>query len=450
MFTVGGSPILHDGCWMALALQDNKGYNEQEIVVERPDSSRRTALAHANPFCDESGRVVGAVNILVDITDRKRAEDAVRESDRRKSEFLAMLSHELRNPLAPLRNGLQIMRLTRHDGTSEQPLSMMERQLAQMVHLIDDLLDLSRISNGKIELRRGPVDLAMAVTDAVETSRPLIQDRGHKLTVTLPPKPVEVDGDRTRLAQVFANLLTNSAKYTEPGGRIWLTLEQQGSDVIVSVKDNGAGIAQEKLDAVFEMFTQLDRSLERSEGGLGIGLNLVRGLIEMHGGRVEGHSDGPSKGSEFVVRLPVLLSPGRTSQPNDEESGRTLRSTSYRILVVDDNKDGADSLAMMLRIMGHDTRTAHDGVTALEAAETFRPDVMLLDIGLPKLNGYEVARRIRAQPWGAGVILIAQTGWGQESDKALSKDAGFNFHMVKPVDPSALQKLLAGLLLTPA
>jgi signal transduction histidine kinase/CheY-like chemotaxis protein len=434
---------------MALALQENQGYNEQEIVVERPDGSRRTALAHANPFCDESGRVVGAVNILVDITERKRAEDAVRESDRRKGEFLAMLSHELRNPLAPLRSGLHILRLTRHDAEDDHPLAMMERQLAQVVHLIDDLLDLSRIARGKIELRRGRIDLAVAVNDAVETSRPLVQERGHDLAVHLPPRPVYVDGDRTRLAQVFANLLTNAAKYTQPGGRIGLTVEPQGSDVVVSVRDNGVGIPPDKLEAIFEMFTQVDREGERSQGGLGIGLNLVQGLVEMHGGWVEAHSDGPGRGSEFVVRLPVQLAPGRP-QAEDGEGGDRPRCTPYRILVVDDNRDGANSLAMLLRLMGHDTRTAHDGLEALTAARTFRPEVMLLDIGLPKLNGHEVARRLRAQPWGQGMVLIAQTGWGQEVDKCRSKEAGFNFHLVKPIDPAALEKLLAGLLLAPA
>ncbi|MFL5243138.1 MAG: ATP-binding protein [Gemmataceae bacterium] len=435
---------------MALALQDNNGYNEQEIIVERPDGTRRTALAHANPFFDESGKVIGAVNILVDITERKRDEEALKESDRRKSEFLAMLSHELRNPLAPLRNGMQILRLTRADGEADKPLSIMERQLEQMVHLIDDLLDLSRIANGKIELRKCGMDLVLAVKDAVETSRPLILERRHKLTVGLPPKPVWVDGDRNRLAQVFANLLNNSARYTEPGGHIRLAVEQQGSDVVVSVKDDGAGIPEEKVDAIFEMFTQVDRDLERSQGGLGIGLNLVRGLVEMHGGRVEACSDGPGKGSEFIVRLPVLLSPGKRPRPGEGEGSEKERSSPYRILVVDDNKDGADSLGMMLRIMGHDTHTAYDGVEALKTAEAFRPEVVLLDIGLPKLNGYEVARQIREAPWGESMVLIAQTGWGQEEDKCRSKEAGFNFHMVKPIDPGALEKLLAGLLLTPA
>ncbi len=437
---------------MALALQENQGYNEQEIVIERPDGSRRTALAHANPCYDESGRVVGAVNILVDITDRKRAEDALRESDRRKSEFLAMLAHELRNPLAPLRNGLQIMRLANHNGAAvERAQGMMERQLGHMVRLIDDLLDLSRITNGKIELRKERIDLAAAVKDAVETSRPLIEASGHELTVTLPPQPVFVDADRTRLAQVFANLLNNSARYTKRGGHVWLTVERQGSDVVVRVKDNGVGIPADLLPKVFEMFTQANRSLERSQGGLGIGLSLVRGLVEMHGGRVEAHSDGPGKGSEFVVRLSVLLSSVRGPRERGEGDGTPGScSSKCRVLVVDDNKDSAKSLSLMLQIMGYDARMAYDGLEAVDIAAAFRPAVVLLDIGLPRLSGYDACRRIREQPWGEGMVLIAQTGWGQEEDKCQAKEAGFNFHMVKPLDPAALEKLLSGLLLAPA
>jgi len=434
---------------MALALQEHEGYNEEEIVVERPDGSRRVALAHANPFYDEAGRVVGAVNVLVDITERQRAEDAEREASRRKSEFLAMLSHELRNPLAPLRNGLQIMRLADDRAALVQARTMMERQLGQMVRLIDDLLDLSRIAQGKIELRKQRIDLATVVRDAVETSGPFIEACGHELTVALPPRTVYVDADRTRLAQVFVNLLHNSTKYTPPGGRIGLTVEAQGSDVVVKVQDNGIGISADTLPKIFDMFAQVDRSLDRSQGGMGIGLSLVRGLVEMHGGRVEVHSDGPGRGSEFIVRLSVLLSPGRGRQEEGAD-GCPRCSSVYRILVVDDNRDSADSLAMLLKIMGHDTRTAYDGLKAVESAAAFRPHVVLLDIGLPKLNGHAACRRIREQLGGEGMVLIALTGWGQEEDKCHSKEAGFNFHMVKPVDPAELEKLLAGLLLVPA
>jgi signal transduction histidine kinase len=435
---------------MALALRDGKEYNGLEIVIERPDGSCWTALAHANPFHDESGAVVGAVNVLVDITERKQAEDAVREADRRKSEFLATLAHELRNPLAPIRNGLQIIRLANHDEAAVQVArAMMERQVAHMVRLIDDLLDLSRITNGKIELRKERIELAAAVQDAVEAVRPCMEASGHELTITLPTKPVYVDGDRTRLAQIFANLLNNSAKFTEQGGHIRLTVEWQGSDVVVSVKDNGIGIPADMLPQIFNMFTQVDRSLDRSQGGLGIGLSLVRGLVEMHGGRVEAHSAGLGAGSEFIVRLPVMLSQVRRSGKKDRESDEINAGSVRRILIVDDYEDSAICLGLMLKIMGHETLTAHDGLEAVEAAATFRPDVMLLDIGLPKMNGYEVCRRIREQPWGERMVLIALSGWGQEEDKLRSKEAGFNFHMVKPVDPAALEKLLAGLLLTP-
>ena len=366
-----------------------------------------------------------------------------RESDRRKDEFLAILAHELRNPLAPIRNGLQIMRLGKGDPEAiEQARAMMERQLGQMVHLVDDLLDLSRISRGKIELRKERVELSMIVQRAVETSRPLIEANCHELTITVPPGPVYVDADVTRVAQVFSNLLNNAAKYTERGGRVQLGVQRRGGEVVVSVKDNGVGIPVHMLPRVFEMFTQVDRNLERSQGGLGIGLSIVKRLVEMHGGSVGVESDGPGMGSEFVVRLPVVLS---VAQPNggDEVPGRP--SSRRRILVVDDNVDAAMSLAMMLKLMGNEAKTAHDGLEALDVAEAFRPDLILLDIGMPRLNGHETAKRIRERPWGKGVMLVALTGWGQEEDRRKSDEAGFDSHMVKPVEPAAVEKLLANL-----
>ncbi len=450
LFSTDGSLMPHNECWMAMALQKNQGFNEREVVVERPDGTQCTVLAYANPIYDESDRLIGAVNILVDITDRKRAEAAERDASRRKSEFLAILAHELRNPLAPIRNGLQIMRLAEDDkAAGAMARAMMERQLGQMARLIDDLLDLSRIANGKIELRKQRIDLMSAVQDAVETSGQLIEAAGHEFTVSVPPRPVYVEADRTRLAQVFANLLNNSAKFTPHGGHVRLAVEQQGSDVVVKVCDNGVGIPVDMLSTIFDMFTQVDHSLERSQGGLGIGLNLVRGLVEMHGGRVEVNSDGPGTGSEFVVRLPVSLTPGREHR-QDGKDGCSRCPSSYRILVVDDNRDSADSLSMLLELMGHDTRTAYDGFEAVTTATAFRPEVVLLDIGLPKLNGYDACRRIREQPRGEAVVIIALTGWGQDEDKCRSKEAGFNFHMVKPVDPAALEKLLAGLLMFPS
>ncbi len=393
---------------------------------------------------DAHGEPIGLRGTVQDITARKQAEEALQEADRRKDEFLATLAHELRNPLAPLRNGLQVMKLTRGNAeAAEQSRAMMERQLGQMVRLIDDLLDVSRISRGKITLRKERVELASVVQQAVETSRPLIDAQEHRLSVSVPPEPIYVDADVTRLAQVFANLLNNAAKYTEPGGRIALRIERQGGEAVVSVRDTGVGIPGHVLPNLFQMFMQVDRSLERSQGGLGIGLSIVKRLTEMHGGSVEARSDGHGKGSEFIVRLPVVLSPsaGRRSEGDGGAAGHGARR---RILVVDDNRDAAASLAMVLRLMGNETQTAHDGLEALQVAEAFRPEIVLLDIGMPKLNGYDTARRMREQPWGRNTMLIALTGWGQEEDRRRSQEAGFDTHMTKPVDPAVLEKLLAG------
>jgi PAS domain S-box-containing protein len=407
------------------------------------DGSERTVDFILLPIKDEAGRVMFLAPTGTDITDRKRAEEALQQSDRRKDEFLATLAHELRNPLAPIRNGLQIMRLGKGDPeASEQARTMMERQLGQMVHLVDDLLDLSRISRGKIELRKERVELAKVIQQAVETSRPLIEASGHDLTITVPPGPVYVDADVTRLAQVFSNLLNNAAKYTEQGGRVQLAVQRRGGEVVVSVKDNGVGIPAHMLPKVFEMFTQVDRNLERSQGGLGIGLSIVKRLVEMHGGSVGVESDGPGMGSEFVVRLPVVLA---VAQPSGGDDEPTRPSSRRKVLVVDDNKDAAMSLAMMLKLMGNEAKTAHDGLEALDVAAMFRPDLILLDIGMPRLNGHETARRIREQPWSKGVLLVALTGWGQEEDRRRSDEAGFDSHMVKPVEPAALAKLLANL-----
>jgi CheY-like chemotaxis protein len=317
---------------------------------------------------------------------------------------------------------------------------MMERQLTHMVRLVDDLLDLSRISRGKIELRRERVELVKVIQQAVETSRPVIDERNHELQLELTEQSIYVDADVTRLAQVFSNLLNNAAKYTEPGGRICLSAHRQDTDVWVSVRDSGIGIPSEMLPKVFEMFTQVDQNLERSQGGLGIGLSIVKRLVEMHGGSVEAHSDGHQQGSEFLVRLPVVLTVGPSRDAADRDSGG---ASTCRVLVVDDNVDAAVSLTIMLRLMGHESQTAHDGHEALEKAASFRPRLVLLDLGMPRLNGYDTARHIRQAPWGKQMVLVALTGWGQEEDRRKSREAGFDAHLVKPIDPGTLEQLLA-------
>jgi PAS domain S-box-containing protein len=430
-----------------------KGHGEVEVRFRHFKSGEARWMAYkVLTLTDDGGQAIALATVSQDVTERRRLEDGLRrlaaelsQADRRKDEFLAMLAHELRNPLAPIRNALQVIRFSHDKKANEQAQSMMGRQLAQMVRLVDDLLDVSRISRGTLELRKERVRLSAVVTSAVETSRPMIDYLGHKLTVTLPNETIIVDADLTRLAQVFSNLLNNSAKYMDRGGHIRLTAERRGSDVVVSVKDTGIGIAADHLPRIFEMFSQVECSLERSQGGLGIGLTLVKRLVEMHGGVIDARSDGLGTGAEFAVRLPVVVGATEGLTAPSENDEPSAPKSSLRILIVDDNRDGADSLVMLLRIMGNDTRTAYDGQQGVDAAEEFRPDVILLDIGLPKLNGYEACRRIREQPWGKSVLLIAVTGWGQEDDRQRSREAGFDHHMVKPVDPRALMKLLAGL-----
>jgi PAS domain S-box-containing protein len=410
-------------------------------VLIAKNGTERPIADSAAPIRHRDGSVAGVVLVFRDVTEQRRMEAALREADRRKDEFLATLAHELRNPLAPIRTGLQVLRLAKEPATAEQVHEMMERQIGQMVRLVDDLLDISRISRNKLELRKARIPLASVIDNAVETARPHIDAKGQTLTVTLPPQPVYLDADLTRLAQVFWNLLNNSAKYTDPGGRIELSAERQDSAVIVTVRDTGIGIPSEALGRLFTIFAQVDQSLERSQGGLGIGLALVKGLVEMHGGTIEAHSAGTGQGSTFIVRLPAAPDPPQAEKPLTAP-GRA-EADRRRVLVVDDNRDAAASLAMMLSLMGHDIRTAQDGLEAVELAEAFVPDVLLLDIGLPKLNGYDACRRIREQPWGKNIFIVAVTGWGQEEDRRRSQEAGFDQHLVKPVDQAPLERLLA-------
>jgi PAS domain S-box-containing protein len=397
---------------------------------------------------DDDGRAMAFATVSQDVTERRLLQENLRklaadlsEVDRRKNQFLATLAHELRNPLAPLSNMLQVLKRTGERGPAfPQALAIMERQLGQLVRLVDDLLDLSRITHDRLELRKSRVELGALVHQAAEATRPLADSARHTLRVVDPPGPIYLEADPARLAQVFGNLLNNSAKYTGPGGTIQVQTERHGDEAVVTVEDNGSGIPPEKLESIFEMFTQVDQSLERRQGGLGIGLTLVRRLVQMHGGSVEASSDGDGQGSRFVVRLPVLEARAAAgAPPAPSEAPPRAR----RILVVDDNEDSATSLAMLLEIAGNKTFIAHDGTAAFAAVERHRPEVVLLDIGLPGLNGYEVCRRIREQPWGRDMVLIALTGWGQDEDRRQSREAGFDGHLVKPVNYTALMELLA-------
>ncbi len=429
-----------------------KGHGEIEIRFRHFKTGEARWMAYkVLTVPDATGRPVAFATVSQDVTQRKRLEDNLRslaldlsERDRRKNEFLAMLAHELRNPLAPISNAARA--LSRGGGSVDAVQSasdMLERQVGQMSRLVDDLLDMSRITRGKIELRKERLELAPIVNQAVEAVRANYRNMNHELTVTLPTQPVHVDADPTRLAQVIGNLLNNACKFTDKGGHVWLTVEHDDERVVVRVRDNGIGIAADQLPHLFEMFVQVDTSLERSRDGLGIGLTLVKTLVEMHGGTVDAHSDGPGRGSEFAIRLPILVE-APTALPLASVN-EPAPAVGRRILIVDDNEDGAESLAMLLQLEGHETHMAHDGVEAIEAAERFRPDTVLLDIGLPRLNGYEVCRRLREEPWGKQLMLVALTGWGQEEDRHRSREAGFDAHMVKPVDHDALMKLLAAL-----
>jgi signal transduction histidine kinase len=374
----------------------------------------------------------------------RRLLDETRQAVEQRDRFLATLAHELRNPLAPIRNGLQIMKMSGGDPhAAARVRDMMERQLTQVVRLVDDLLDVSRVTRGKIALKRERVDLAAVVQNAVEESGPAVEAGRHRLTLDLPADPVCVEGDPARLTQVVANLLTNAAKYTPDGGHIRLAVGRDGRWAVVRVRDTGLGIPADMLPRVFGMFAQVDGHLDRSQGGLGIGLSLVRGLVELHGGTVEARSDGPGRGSEFVVRLPAATGQGVAAGGADAPPARP--SPPRRVLIVDDNADAAESLSVLLSLSGHEVRTVHDGRAAVELVKSFRPQVALLDLGMPGMDGCQTARAVRELQNGRDVILIALTGWGQEEDRRRTERAGFDAHLVKPVDHAVLQQFFATL-----
>ena len=389
--------------------------------------------------------------IVRDITVSKRLEQELRdrlaelaEADNQKNDFLAMLGHELRNPLAPIRNALHILKMPSAAPSSvQQARDVMERQVQHVVRLVDDLLDISRIMRAKIDLRKEATDLTAIIQRAVETAQPVIDAQGHELTVSLPPQKVLVEADVVRMAQVVSNLLTNAAKYTDKAGRIWLSVEQQGSDGVIRIKDSGIGISPELLPKVFDLFMQGHRSLARSQGGLGIGLTLVKNLVEMHGGSVSAYSEGLGQGSEFTVRLPVLIV-GRIDAAHDSRlKAMHVPGPARRVLVVDDNVDAAELTAALLTMWGHEVHTVHDGLAVMAAVETFRPEIVLLDIGLPGMSGYDVARELRQHLEYKDLILAAMTGYGQADDRRRSKEAGFDQHLTKPIDPALLEAFLA-------
>lgn len=378
------------------------------------------------------------------LTESRRYAEALKDADRRKDEFLAMLAHELRNPLAPIRNAAQIVRGASEASEDVRSASaMMERQVNQMARLIDDLLDISRINQGKIELRQERVDLGTIVQHAVEAARPLALERAQELVVTLPERTIHVEADPTRLTQIIGNLLSNASKFTDRGGRVSLSVEQLGEDVAISIADTGIGIAESELHRIFDLFAQVDTSLERSQSGLGIGLTLVKTLAELHGGSVAVNSAGLGRGSEFTVTIPALNGVVESPQKSSTSTSRPHQAKKQRVLIVDDNRDAAQSLAALLSIVGQETHVAFDGLEAVEAVERLKPDAVVMDIGLPKMNGYEVARQIRQEPWGKDLRLVALTGWGQDEDRRKSADAGFDGHLVKPVDLAALLKVLS-------
>jgi PAS domain S-box-containing protein len=424
-------------------LRRGERMDHYETVRVAKDGRRIDISLTVSPIRNAEGEIIGASKVARDITERKRTDHLLRESNRQKDEFLATLAHELRNPLAPICAAAELLKNAKSMAPElRAATAILERQARQMTHLVDDLLDVSRITSGRIRLHPEPLEVADLLKTVIETYRQSADTARHQITLGTAGEPVYVSADRTRLTQVFSNILQNAVKYTPPAGRIEIALRTEGRQAVVSFRDNGMGIPPEMLEHIFEPFAQLDRSYERADGGLGIGLTLAKKLIELHQGRIEARSAGRGKGTEFLIHLPAAAAAPvpRASTP----SRHTDASVSCRVLIADDNHDAAVSLSMLLQAMGHDTRVVHDGIEALEEAESFRPDVVLLDIGMPRLDGYETARRLVSRPWAAGTQIVAVTGWGQETDRQRAKEAGFHRHLVKPVDLDALREVMSG------
>ncbi len=424
------------------------------------DGRRISISLTVSPVRDSRGVIIGASKVARDISERKlseqalldsqrrlrASEEALRDADRRKDEFLALLAHELRNPLAPIRYALAANK--KAGRTAEQlrrSEEMMERQVALMSRLLDDLLDVSRITRSALELQKTATELTFVIGSAIDTARPIIEAKNHTLSLDLPKHSLRLEADPVRLAQVFSNLLINAAKYTDRGGQIQLRAVQEGGEIVIAVRDNGIGISADMMPRLFDMFSQAEGARGRAEGGLGIGLSLVRGLVTLHGGSVSARSDGPGAGSEFIVRLPIGAPQAEQNPDIDAAELAAASGTGLKILVVDDNRDAADTCAMLLELSGHHVQTAYTGRRALELAETFRPHALLLDISLPDLDGYQLAAAIRAASWGRGVVLIAVTGWGQEEDRRRAFEAGCDYHLTKPIAAETVESILRSL-----
>jgi PAS domain S-box-containing protein len=424
-----------------LETAQREGRAEDEGWRVRKDGSLFWANVVLTALRRDDGELVGYAKITRDMTEKRKA-DALELADRQKNEFLAMLAHELRNPLAPISNGLQLLKLPGiEQNVVREATEMMERQLYHLVRLVDDLLDVSRIVTGKMHYNMEPVELATVIHRAIEESQPMIDARGHELMLSLPAKSIIVDADVHRLAQVFSNLLLNAAKYTDEPNQIWLQVERDDGDAVIRVRDSGIGIAPEILPNIFSLFVQADHSLDRTRGGLGIGLSIVKRIVDLHRGTVTAFSAGAGQGAEFVVRLPVSQSLAATAEAKSNSS--SAKGPRRRILVVDDNADAALTVGTLLRAWGHDVHTVFNGAAALEEARSFRPEIVLLDIGMPGMSGYDVARELRAHPIDPGTIIVALTGYGRESDRERSFEAGFDYHLTKPPDPTTLESLLA-------
>ncbi|MCE9606115.1 MAG: PAS domain S-box protein [Planctomycetia bacterium] len=426
-----------------LATAKEKGRAEDERWHVRKDGSRFWASGVVTPLWDDAGKLRGFAKVLRDITERKRTEERMAEQNQRKDEFLAMLAHELRNPLAAIANAVQLIKLE-HGGNPPETVQIIERQVDGLERMVSDLSDASRMSAGKIQLRIGRVRLQDVVERAAETIAPKFEERRHAFSIAMSTAAIWLEADGSRLEQVFCNLLNNAVKYTEPGGKITLAVERQGNEAIVSIRDTGTGIMSEMLPRIFDLFIQADNSLERAQGGLGIGLTLVKRLVEMHGGKVEARSEGVGHGSEFIVRLPVVAETAVVLPPAPQAAVPEPRK-GLQLLLAEDNVDTALTLGMLLRKLGHAVEIVHDGPAALRAVDVRKPDALLLDIGLPGLDGYQVAQRLRQHPENAATRLIAMTGYGQEEDLEMSRRSGFDHHLVKPVSLATLKELLAKL-----